>query len=159
MAIRWIKYSKYHPSSWTGYSPNSTDFICESVLNWCCENLGWSKFHNELPFIDIDDSSNDWNMMGEYDSFDNNIIIYKKYIHSIDDLINTVIHEYSHFLQSPTWYTRYANNMTIIEVAAGEHPYEIQAEEMAHTHSPKCKEQLNLHDKHWIIDIDTTTKN
>ena len=130
--------------------------ICEKVLFWCYENIGMSKYQDYLPFIDIDDN-NDWGMMGEYNSEDNTIIIYKNYIPNIDNLISTVIHEYTHSLQSPGWYTRYANNMTIDEITNNGHPYEIQAEKIADTNTPKCKEQLNLQDKHWYKLTDTNT--
>lgn len=90
---------------------------------------GLSKFHDRTPYLSIEDSpySDDdvsHDGFGEY-SFDemNEIIIYWKNIITEEDIIRTIIHEYTHYLQSPSWFKRYYN----IGYDYNNHPYEIAA--------------------------------
>lgn len=45
---------------------------------------------------------------------------------TMNHAIQVLIHEYTHYLQSPSWYTRYCDSYTY-----DNHPYEIQANEVA----------------------------
>ncbi len=49
-------------------------------------------------------------------------------------------------MQSPSWYTRYLNNLTIDEVIKNlpspSHPYEIEADEVAKKNMKKCKNEV-----------------
>ena len=80
--------------------------------------------------------------MGEFIGDNNEIIIYLNAMNNIDDFINTIIHEYTHYMQSPSWYTRYLNNLTLNEVIKNKHPYEIQAEQIATTNYIECKNNI-----------------
>ena len=53
----------------------------------------------------------------------NEITIYYKNIASLEELIRTIIHEYQHYLQSPSWMTRYYN----MGYDYSDHPYELAA--------------------------------
>jgi hypothetical protein len=119
------------------------ELLVDSIADWCYEKFGESKFQEYLPWTDVENDSN-LELKGEYDGSDNTIIIYSKYIDNIDDLISTVIHEYTHYLQSPGWYTRYANTLNKND----DHPYESQAESVAKSHTKKCKQDLHLTNKH-----------
>jgi hypothetical protein len=70
-----------------------------------------SKFQTDSPWLVIEDSPysdcEDPDLIGEYCSMHNELIVYWKNIKSIEDLIKTLIHEYQHYLQSPSWMTRY----------------------------------------------------
>jgi len=74
-------------------------------------HYGESKFQTDSPWLVIEDSpysdSEDPDLIGEYCSMHNELIVYWKNIKSIEDLIKTIIHEYQHYLQSPSWMTRY----------------------------------------------------
>lgn len=92
------------------------------------EKYGYSKFHSHLPYLIIEDtpySDSDVpaNLHGEYCFTENEIIIYWKNIPSEKVLIKTLIHEYQHYLQSPTWMTRYYN----MGYRYNNHPYELDA--------------------------------
>ena len=65
----------------------------------------------------------------EYDRIDNSIVIYYPQMTSRKQIIETLIHEYQHYLQSPSWFTRYYN----MGFEYNNHPYEIAA----------TKEELN----------------
>jgi len=93
-----------------------------------CDHYGYSKHHDSHPHIEIEDSECydsevDPSLMGEYCSVNNVLTLYWKNIHTIENLIRTVVHEYQHYLQSPSWMTRYYN----MGYNYNNHPYEIAA--------------------------------
>ena len=59
----------------------------------------------------------------EFDRIDNTIVIYYPNMVSRKHVIETLIHEYQHYLQSPSWMTRYYN----MGFRYDNHPYEIAA--------------------------------
>ena len=101
------------------------------------------------PYVEIDMVEDC--MCGEFIGYNNEIIVCPTAIDTIDEFIETVIHEYTHYMQSPTWYTRYANRkieLTVEEFADyllhGDptHPYEIEADEVAKKNMKKCKDNI-----------------
>lgn len=87
-------------------------------------HYGESKFQSETPWLVIEDSpysdADDLDLIGEYCSMHNELVVYWKNIKSVEDLIKTLIHEYQHYLQSPTWMTRYYK----MGYDYNNHPYE-----------------------------------
>lgn len=111
-------------------------FYCEKIYSWCIDYYGASKFRNDYPDYEIDSDSE---FAGEYEFESNTIFLYLPECNKIDCLIKTFIHEWIHYLQSPSWYKIYQNkfqyNYTL-------NPYEIQAEEIANKDWEKCFEKL-----------------
>jgi len=101
--------------------------IINTYYDRICEHYGYSKYQNSFPYLVIEDSpyadSDDTDLIGEFCSTDNELIVYWKNIKSIEELIKTLIHEYQHYLQSPMWMTRYYN----MGCDYHNHPYEIAA--------------------------------
>ena len=123
--------------------------IGEKVIDWCIDEFGLSKHYEHYPYMEIDMDED--GMCGEFIGYNNEIIICPTAMDTIDEFIETVIHEYTHYMQSPTWYTRYANKK--IELTAEEfadyllrgdptHPYEIEADEVAKKNMKKCKNNI-----------------
>lgn len=86
---------------------------------------GYSKYQKLFPYLDIEDSpysDADTSSFGEFIASENSLVIYWKNIQNPEDLIRTILHEYQHYLQRPSWYTRYANKFSY-----NENPYEISA--------------------------------
>jgi hypothetical protein len=116
--------------------------IANVVLDWCIAEFGMSAFHKELPLIYVEYGS-DWNVyrktpFGMYDKDENIIFIFTKRHHNVKQLVNTVLHEYKHFLQSPTWMERY-----IAKYGCGyKNPYEVQAEEFGWFFCDRCMKDL-----------------
>ena len=95
---------------------------------------GFSKFQECTPYIDYETSiysrlSGEDNMEGEqnpdaeYCSMENAIFIYYPKMKSKKHLIETLVHEYQHYLQSPSWMKRYYN----MGYNYNDHPYEVAA--------------------------------
>ena len=133
------------------YSKKELEDIGDKVIDWCIDEFGLSKYYEHYPYVEIDMFEE--NPMGEFIRDNNEIIIYPKAMENMDDFVSTVIHEYTHYMQSPSWYTRYANRKTELSaeefatyLLSGEssldHPYEIQAEQIATNNYIQCKNNI-----------------
>ena len=100
------------------------------------KKYGYSKFATCSPYIEYeksiygrlageDDDSNlgDQSPEAEYDRIDNSIILYYPKMKNKKHIIQSLIHEYQHYLQSPSWMTRYYK----MGYNYGDHPYEVAA--------------------------------
>ena len=99
----------------------------ETIFDDVVKYYGYSKYQNTTPFIEIEDSpysdADDPNLIGEYCNLSNSLTVYWKNIKSKEQLIRTIVHEYKHYLQSPSWMTRYYN----MGYNYSDHPYEVEA--------------------------------
>lgn len=96
--------------------------IFEAVAN----HYGLSKHQATPPYLEIEDTpymDAETSALGEYKNWDNEMVIYWKNIDSREMLTRTIIHEYQHYLQSPTWMKRYWD----MGYGYNDHPYEIAA--------------------------------
>ena len=85
-------------------------------------HYGRSKHQQTFPYISLSRDIVD-DIKGEYCYMFNEITIYYRNIVSLEELIRTVIHEYQHYLQSPSWMTRYYR----MGYDYSNHPYEVAA--------------------------------
>tara|TARA_R110000796_G_scaffold10371_1_gene34484 strand:+ start:2679 stop:3077 length:399 start_codon:yes stop_codon:yes gene_type:complete len=113
--------------------------IINEVYPKIVKYYGLSKFHNCPPFIELHHniyvritgediwgeitSEVECNPDAEYDRCDNEIIIYYPRMETKRHIIETLIHEYQHYLQSPSWMVRYYN----MGYEYNNHPYEVAA--------------------------------
>lgn len=108
----------------------------EEVLPKIEDYYGHSKFFDTYPYVEYDTSiygrlagEEDDSVLGEespeaeFDSTDNTIVIYYPKMKNRKHVIQTLIHEYQHYLQSPTWMTRYYR----MGHHYSDHPYELAA--------------------------------
>jgi|TARA_B100001971_G_C17976663_1_gene425179 hypothetical protein len=121
-------------------SVDTLEHVGEKVIDWCMNKFGLSKYYDHYPYIEIDMDEID--LMGEFVGDNNEIIIYPNAMENIDDFVSTLIHEYTHYLQRPSWYTRYLNNLTLNEAIKNKHPYEIEADEVAINNWKQCKKEV-----------------
>ena len=83
---------------------------------------GISPHHSTPPYIYLD-TKVEGELKGEYCCMINEITVYRKNINGLEELIRTLVHEYQHYLQSPSWMTRYYKMGHTYE----SHPYELKA--------------------------------
>jgi len=114
--------------------------ICDSVIEWCVKNHGCSKFYDGLPIVEIE-FEEPRGIRAEYDSMNNLMTIYVRGNRSVKQLVKSVLHEYRHYLQSPTWLERYS---TMYRRKQDKNPYEIDAEIFADSNWKVCMLELNL---------------
>jgi hypothetical protein len=117
------------------YSKKELEDIGEKVIDWCVDEFGLSKYYEHYPYIEIDMDEVD--LMGEFVGDNNEIIVYPNAMDNMDDFISTVIHEYSHYLQRLSWYTRYIN----MGYEGVDNPYEMIAETIAVNNWKLCKKE------------------
>jgi hypothetical protein len=101
--------------------------LAEVYLNKIQKHYGMSKHHATFPYMYVEDSpysdAEHATLKGEFCHMENDISIYWKNIETEEDLIRTLLHEYTHYLQSPAWMTRYYKQ----GYTYTDHPYEIAA--------------------------------
>lgn len=112
--------------------------LAEKYFDECVKYYGLSKFHDTTPYVEFEKSiysrysgdkgydvscKEDDTPEAEYDYINNEMIIYYRNIKDAKHLAQTIIHEYQHYLQSPSWMTRYYN----MGHNYSDHPYEIAA--------------------------------
>ena len=106
----------------------TTRRLAEKYLDKCVDVYGHSKHHDCTPYIEFQPYvhsvyTEDDNPEAEYIFDYNTIVIYYKNIEDAEHLAQTIVHEYQHYLQSPSWMTRYYN----MGYSYSDHPYEVAA--------------------------------
>jgi hypothetical protein len=79
-------------------------------LDWCKENLGIcgrKRSELQLTISNKKRKKGKYVLYGSYCFFKNRIIIYTPNCLSLFDIVSTIIHEYTHYLQSRTKYEMY----------------------------------------------------
>ena len=134
------------------YTYKKLEEIGEKVIDWCKNEFGSSKHYNDYPRMFVDWESE--GAGGEFTPYNNTIFVEPKAMDTIDEFIETIIHEYTHYMQSKTWFTRYSNppyrkNELALEEFADyllggdpTHPYEIEADKVAKKNMKKCKNEV-----------------
>ena len=111
--------------------------IVEEVFPKIENYYGYSKHFPEVtPYIEYETSiygrlsgEEDDGTMGEespdaeFDRIDNSIVIYYPKMKSKKHIVETLVHEYQHYLQSPLWMKRYYT----MGYNYNDHPYEVHA--------------------------------
>lgn len=107
------------------------------ILTWCKRKLGRSKYFSIRKLKLVVD--NRIKFLGHFD-IDNNIISINPSRHkNILELVETIIHEYVHFLQNPKEYDRLSK---MVYRDYFDHPHEKEAEKIAIKLAPKCLKNL-----------------
>jgi hypothetical protein len=96
------------------------------AIKWCRENMGVNNRRKTQPKMSVriyfrKDETERF-IKGIYYSGENRIIIYDLNCKTLEDVVSTIIHEYSHYLQSMKKYWEYFNTYSY-----STHPYERQA--------------------------------
>lgn len=96
-----------------------------ATLEWCKDNLGINERKRrelELGISHKKRMSGKFIFYGKYCFYRNRIVIYIENCVTLKDLISTIIHEYTHYLQSRTKYAEYEKTYYY-----STNPYERQA--------------------------------
>ena len=100
------------------------------------KHYGFSKFNlNQTPYVEThyniyarysgepEAEGTESGCHAEYDRTDNSIVVYYPNMKSRKHIIQTLVHEYQHYLQSPSWMKRYYD----MGHDYNTHPYEVAA--------------------------------
>ena len=109
--------------------------IVNLTIMWSIKEWGLNKRRKNILTVDFSWDENE--DMGRYFSSENKIVIYPKMIRNIRDLIDTVIHEFTHQMQSLSNY-----NLILSKTGYKDHPMEIEANEIALENRAKCWKEI-----------------
>ncbi len=111
------------------------------ILTWCKRTYGKSQFKKTYPILKFHQKPFEKDDYGEYISDDNIIYVYGETHNSFIDFINTIIHEYVHYLQDPIMYQRYFKKH---KKSYDSHPYEIKAQDISWKDQRQCLRETFL---------------
>lgn len=111
--------------------------MLDMVVDFCVLKLGYSKFCPRFPRIILYRnilSPQKKSRMGYYDPFSNTLVIYRSAHKNLTEFIDTIIHEYVHYLQDHEEYE-------VLSKSHGykDHPHEIEAVSVAKKLTPRAK--------------------
>lgn len=118
------------------------------IFEWCKSNYGPSKYKRKYPTLKYRSrppysltgaEKNELYIYAIYDSDENYIYVDKTKHETLEDLVNTIIHEYTHYTQNMRYYykiiSKYESDME-------KHPYEIRACQIAERDTNRCIKEL-----------------
>lgn len=111
--------------------------IAKQVLKWCKENMGVNNRRKSLPKVSVrinfrKDETERF-IKGIYYSSENRIIVYSVNCETMDEVVSTIIHEYTHYQQSMKKYWEYFEFYYY-----SNHPYEKEARKNEEIYTKKC---------------------
>ena len=111
------------------------------AIRWCKENMGINNRRKSQPKMSVriyfrKDETERF-IMGSYYSVENRIVVYDVNCKTLEDVVSTIIHEYSHYLQSMKKYWEYFNTYSY-----STHPYERQAKRNELKYTDECMKYI-----------------
>ena len=111
------------------------------VKEWCKQNMEHPKYHKYYPIVEVKYYKTK-KVSGDYCSSNQIIRIFVNNHQTIDELIDTCIHEYVHYIQMPFQTNQVEYNKFNKTRGNHKNPYEIEARERAAFYTPKCIKDL-----------------
>lgn len=108
--------------------------LSDTILYWCGENLGKRK---KQPRIELRYYQSK-KYCGKYLGATATIVVYTKSNISLEQLVNTVIHEYCHHLQFEKPQSQKVYDKLLMDIGYLNHPMEIEARNVASKNTMKC---------------------
>lgn len=112
--------------------------IAEEVFEWCCRHLGTPI--KKYPKLVINTDKRYKQKYGEYENRE--ITVFINTCRHRKDIIGTIIHEYTHFLQMPRKRDIDKYHRLSEHHRYDTHPFEIEAEEYARFFTEPCLKNL-----------------
>lgn len=126
-----------------GYNINVTKskFVNE-VLRWCMKNMDYPTGHKYYPQVKICYYKTKRNRFGDYASNTRLIRIFINNHSSVEELIDTIIHEYTHYLDMPFQKDQKEYNRYLKQKGYYDNPFEINARETANKYTSICFKEM-----------------
>jgi Zn-dependent peptidase ImmA (M78 family) len=110
------------------------------ALKWCKKNLGINTRKRKKLLLEISEKRRKKGnniYYGLYCCNKNKIVIYINNCDTIYDIISTIIHEYTHYLQSSSLYRYYSK-----QYYYSQNPYERQAKRYEEKYTKPCFKEI-----------------
>lgn len=124
-------------------SLKETKELIHQILIWCICNIHLNKGRRSKPTLFISKRTKTI-YLGSYQYFNMRITVYILRHNSIEELCNTIIHEYVHHLQIRTSKDDIRYNRLTKMKSYWENDYEVEARYIASKYSKKCLNDLKL---------------
>lgn len=138
--VQYQREKKYKTKKIKRLNVSKSKFITQ-VIEWCKQNLEHPKHHKYYPVVEVKYYKTK-KVSGDYSSSNRIIRIFVNNHQTIDELIDTCIHEYVHYLQMPFKTNQVEYNKYNKTKGYFNNPYEIDARERAAFHTPICIKDL-----------------
>lgn len=124
-------------------SPKETKELIHQILNWCIDNIHLNKTRRSKPTLFISKRTKT-NYLGSYQYYNKRITIFVLRHSLIEELCDTIIHEYVHHLQIRTSNDDIRYNRLTRLKSYWENDYEVEARYIASKYSKKCLNDLKF---------------
>jgi hypothetical protein len=115
--------------------------LIRATVRWCACNLGYPPGHRKLPGLEISYYKHK-KFHGLFFSGNRKIRIYPNNHASAASLINTIIHEYIHYLEVTNVQNQQLYNQYTLQSGYEKNPFEISARKKADEFTPACIQDL-----------------
>lgn len=112
------------------------------VLKWCMKNMDYPTGHKYYPQVKICYYKTKRNRFGDYASNTRLIRIFINNHSSVEELIDTIIHEYTHYLDMPFQKDQKEYNRYLKQKGYYDNPFEINARETANKYTSICFKEM-----------------
>lgn len=112
------------------------------VLKWCMKNMDYPTGHKYYPQVKICYYKTKRNRFGDYASNTRLIRIFINNHSSVEELIDTIIHEYTHYLDMPFQKDQKEYNRYLKQKGYYNNPFEINARETADKYTLICLKDM-----------------
>ena len=112
------------------------------VLKWCMKNMDYPTDHKYYPQVKICYYKTKRNRFGDYASNTRLIRIFINNHSSVEELIDTIIHEYTHYLDMPFQKDQKEYNRYLKQKGYYNNPFEINARETADKYTLICLKDM-----------------
>lgn len=129
---------------------NDIERLCKFSIEWCKENLGENPKKKKSLSLKITNDRRGYQFCGEYLYRSNTIVIYKDNNDLIEDLISTIIHEYTHYLQPMRKFYHKVAKVTGYD----DHPFEFHARQNEKIFFKICWTQVRKKMKLITVDME-----
>jgi hypothetical protein len=113
------------------------------ATKWCKANMGINKRKKTLPKVSVRINfraeETERFIKGVYYPYENRIIVYSLNCETIEEVVSTIIHEYTHYLQSTVKYEELYKKYFYKN-----HPYEKEARRNEEIYTRICMKDIKL---------------
>lgn len=123
--------------------PKLSNQLIHQILDWCIINIHLNKERRVKPSLFIS-KRRKTDFLGSYQFYNKKITIYLLKHSSIQELCDTIIHEYVHHLQIRTVNDDIRYNRLTRQKSYWENDFEVEARHIALKFTNRCLKELNL---------------
>ncbi len=123
--------------------PKLTNQLIHQILDWCIINIHLKKGRRIKPSLFISKRKKT-DLLGSYQYYKKRITVYIFRHNSLEEICDTIIHEYVHHLQIRSSKDDIRYNRLTRQKSYWENDFEVEARHIASKFTNRCLKELNL---------------